>query len=94
MYKNSKNNNKTDLISYIYDSDIYNSKFIKKLKDSNIETRTLKLSKYDTRLDIVSKNSYGNYESESFLSLLNPEFKKTDESIQVPTSMDTLLGLV
>ena len=91
MYKNKRNTNKNDIISYIDGDDIYNSELIKKYIDSNITKSTYLTNKSDKRSDLLSTKLYGDYKMESFIYLLNPNYGKYTSVIKYAEDFDNLL---
>lgn len=91
MYKNKRNTNKNDVISYIDGNDIYNSELIKKYIDSNITKETYLTNKSDKRSDLLSTKLYGDYKMESFIYLLNPNYSNYTSVIKYSENFDNLL---
>lgn len=93
MYTNKRNNNKTDIFTYIDGSDIYNSGLLKKLKDTEFTKKYYILNNTDKRSDLISESLYGTAKNESFVSIINPDYteEKTDFVAYIP-ELDNELG--
>jgi len=69
MYKKSKTiiNNKENISNYIEGIDVYNSYFLSKIKDPNIDRTPYEITVYEYRPDLITRDFYG---SENYLGIL------------------------